>query len=132
MAQRYEYLRAIVGGRRLPGLREGARARRSRRRSRKVPERIPEEIFPRVVAFWAHAGFYVSWRQPPRRDPAGSGARMPNDEFFDGWALAVACFTGLSGHESDSLLRRVKHDTQLLTMDSRGRPIDRGHIRRYT
>ena len=24
------------------------------------PSNIPEEIFPGVVAFWAHAGFYVS------------------------------------------------------------------------
>ena len=28
--------------------------------ARKFPGRIPEEIFPRVVAFWAHAGFYAS------------------------------------------------------------------------
>ena len=28
--------------------------------AKKFPAHIPEEIFPRVVAFWAHAGFYVS------------------------------------------------------------------------
>ena len=28
--------------------------------SKKLPAHIPEEIFPHVVAFWAHAGFYVS------------------------------------------------------------------------
>ena len=28
--------------------------------AKKFPAYIPEEIFPRVVAFWAHAGSYVS------------------------------------------------------------------------
>ena len=28
--------------------------------AKKFPAHIPEEIFPRVVAFWAHAGFYAS------------------------------------------------------------------------
>ena len=28
--------------------------------AKKFPAHIPEEIFPRVVAFWAHAGSYVS------------------------------------------------------------------------
>ena len=28
--------------------------------AKKFPAHIPEEIFQRVVALWAHAGFYVS------------------------------------------------------------------------
>ena len=28
--------------------------------AKKFPAYIPEEIFPRVVAFWAHAGSYIS------------------------------------------------------------------------
>ena len=28
--------------------------------AKKFPAHIPEEIFPRIVAFWAHAGFYAS------------------------------------------------------------------------
>ena len=28
--------------------------------AKKFPAHIPEEVFPRVVAFWAHTGFYGS------------------------------------------------------------------------
>ena len=53
--------------------------------AKKLPAHIPEEIFPRVVAFWAHAGFYVSAaavaaipRAAETTNPASwSGRRVP-------------------------------------------------------
>ena len=45
--------------------------------AKKFPAHIPEEIFPRVVAFWAHAGFYAS--------ALGAGGRR-----CDGWVGSMA------------------------------------------
>ncbi len=59
-AERFEYLRTIeeAGGFKAY---EKAHARAlAATLAKKFPARIPEEIFPRVVAFWAHTGFYVS------------------------------------------------------------------------
>ena len=59
-AKRYEYLRMVeaAGGFRAY---EKAHAKAlAATLAKKFPAHIPEEIFPRVVAFWAHAGFYVS------------------------------------------------------------------------
>ena len=58
--QRYEYLRTIeeAGGFKAY---EKAHARAlAATLAKKFPARIPEEIFPRIVAYWAHTGFYVS------------------------------------------------------------------------
>ena len=59
-AKRYEYLRMVeaAGGFRAY---EKAHAKAlAATLAKKFPAHIPEEIFPRVVAFWAHAGFYAS------------------------------------------------------------------------
>lgn len=45
-------------------------------------EFIPEEIFPRIVAFWAHAGFYES-AAANRLIAEERLRKMPNDEFFE-------------------------------------------------
>ena len=68
--QRYEYLRTVyeAGGFKAY---EKAHARAlAATLAKKFPAHIPEEIFPRVVAFWAHAGFYVS---------AAAVAALPRD-----------------------------------------------------
>ncbi len=59
-AKRYDYLATIeeAGGFKAY---EKAHARAlASMLATKFPAHIPEEIFPRVVAFWAPAGFYVS------------------------------------------------------------------------
>ena len=59
-AKRYEYLRMVeaAGGFRAY---EKAHAKAlAATLAKKFPAHIPEDIFSRVVAFWAHTGFYVS------------------------------------------------------------------------
>ena len=59
-AERFEYLRTIeeAGGFKAY---EKAHARAlAATLAKNFPARIPEEIFPRIVAYWAHTGFYVS------------------------------------------------------------------------
>ena len=58
--QRYEYLRMVeaVGG--FQAYEKAHAKALAATLAKKFPAHIPEEIFPRVVAFWAHAGFYVS------------------------------------------------------------------------
>ena len=58
--QRYEYLRMVeaVGG--FQAYEKAHAKALAATLAKKFPAHIPEEIFPRVVAFWAHAGFYAS------------------------------------------------------------------------
>ena len=58
--QRYEYLRMVeaVGG--FKAYEKHHTHALAATLAKKFPAHIPEEIFPRVVAFWAHAGFYAS------------------------------------------------------------------------
>jgi len=60
VAQRYEYLAAIEAAGGLKAYEKAHAKALAATLAKKFPAHIPEEIFPRVVAFWAHAGFYVS------------------------------------------------------------------------
>ena len=59
-AQRYEYLRTIEEAGGFKAYEKAHTRALAATLAKKFPAHIPEEIFPRVVAFWAHAGFYVS------------------------------------------------------------------------
>ena len=58
--QRYEYLRMVeaVGG--FQAYEKAHAKALAATLAKKFPAHIPEEVFPRVVAFWAHTGFYGS------------------------------------------------------------------------
>ena len=58
--QRYEYLRTIEEAGGFKAYEKAHTKALAATLAKKFPAHIPEEIFPRVVAFWAHAGFYVS------------------------------------------------------------------------
>ena len=60
VTQRYEYLRTIEEAGGFKAYEKAHTKALAATLARKFPARIPEEIFPRVVAFWAHTGFYVS------------------------------------------------------------------------
>jgi hypothetical protein len=60
LAQRYEYLRTIEAAGGFKAYEKAHTRALAATLAKKFPAHIPEEIFPRVVAFWAHAGFYVS------------------------------------------------------------------------
>ena len=60
MAQRYEYLATIEEAGGFEAYEKTHSKVLAATLAKKFPAHIPEEIFPRVVAFWAHAGFYVS------------------------------------------------------------------------
>ena len=60
VAQRYEYLGAIEVAGGLKAYEKAHTKALAATLAKKFPAYIPEEIFPRVVAFWAHAGSYVS------------------------------------------------------------------------
>ena len=60
LAQRYEYLRTIEEAGGFKAYEKAHTRALAATLADKIPAHIPEEIFPRVVAFWAHAGFYVS------------------------------------------------------------------------
>ena len=59
-AQRYEYLRTIEAAGGFKAYEKAHTRALASMLATKFTARIPEEIFPRVVAFWAHAGFYIS------------------------------------------------------------------------
>ena len=59
-ARRYEYLRTIEAAGGFKAYEKAHARALAATLAKKFPAHIPEEIFPRVVAFWAHAGFYVS------------------------------------------------------------------------
>ena len=58
--QRYEYLRTVYEAGGFQAYEKAHTKALAATLAKKFPAHIPEEIFPRVVAFWAHAGFYVS------------------------------------------------------------------------
>ena len=58
--QRYEYLRTVYEAGGFQAYEKAHTRALAATLAKKFPAHIPEEIFPRVVAFWAHAGFYVS------------------------------------------------------------------------
>ena len=60
VAQRYEYLATIEEAGGFKYYQKHHTHALAATLAKKFPAHIPEEIFPRVVAFWAHAGFYVS------------------------------------------------------------------------
>ena len=60
LVPRYEYLGAIEAAGGLKAYEKAHARALAATLAKKFPAHIPEEIFPRVVAFWAHAGFYVS------------------------------------------------------------------------
>jgi hypothetical protein len=60
VTQRYEYLRTIEEAGGFKFYQKHHTHALAAMLAKKFPAHIPEEIFPRVVAFWAHAGFYVS------------------------------------------------------------------------
>ena len=59
-AQRYEYLRTIEAAGGFKAYEKAHTRALAATLAKKFPAHIPEEIFPRIVAFWAHAGFYAS------------------------------------------------------------------------
>ena len=59
-ARRYEYLRTIEAAGGFKAYEKAHARALAATLAKKFPAHIPEEIFPRVVAFWAHAGFYIS------------------------------------------------------------------------
>ena len=59
-AQNYEYLRTIEAAGGFKAYEKAHTRALASMLATKFPARIPEEILPRVVAFWAHTGFYVS------------------------------------------------------------------------
>ena len=60
LVPRYEYLGAIEAAGGLKAYEKAHARALAATLAKKFPAHIPEEIFPRVVAFWAHAGFYAS------------------------------------------------------------------------
>ena len=60
VAQRYEYLATIEEAGGFKYYQKHHTHALAATLAKKFPAHIPEEIFPCVVAFWAHAGFYVS------------------------------------------------------------------------
>ena len=60
LAQRYEYLRTIEAAGGFKAYEKAHTRALASMLATKFTAHIPEEIFPRVVAFWAHAGFYAS------------------------------------------------------------------------
>ena len=60
VAKRYEYLRTVGEAGGFKAYEKAHTRALAATLAKKLPAHIPEEIFPRVVAFWAHAGFYVS------------------------------------------------------------------------
>ena len=60
LAKRYDYLAAIETAGGFKAYEKAHTKALAATLAKKFPAHIPEEIFPRVVAFWAHAGFYVS------------------------------------------------------------------------
>ena len=59
-AQRYDYLATMEAAGGFKAYEKTHTRALAATLAKKFPAHIPEEIFPRVVAFWAHAGFYVS------------------------------------------------------------------------
>ena len=60
VAQRYEYLRTIEAAGGFKAYEKAHTRALASMLATNFTAHIPEEIFPRVVAFWAHTGFYVS------------------------------------------------------------------------
>ena len=60
VAQRYEYLRMIEAAGGFKAYEKAHTRALASMLATNFTAHIPEEIFPRVVAFWAHTGFYVS------------------------------------------------------------------------
>ena len=60
LVPRYEYLGAIEAAGGLKAYEKAHARALAATLAKKFPAHIPEEIFPRIVAFWAHAGFYAS------------------------------------------------------------------------
>ena len=60
VAQRYEYLRMIEAAGGFKAYEKAHTRALASMLATKFTAHIPEEIFPRVVAFWAHPGFYAS------------------------------------------------------------------------
>ena len=59
-AQRYQYLRMVEAAGGFQAYEKAHAKALAATLAKKFPAHIPEEVFPRVVAFWAHTGFYGS------------------------------------------------------------------------
>ena len=60
LVPRYEYLGAIEAAGGLKAYEKAHARALAATLAKKFPAHIPEEIFPCILAFWAHAGFYAS------------------------------------------------------------------------